>query len=115
MDNQTIPFDTASNSADEPLYILSLLNNELMSYSWKLANKEYNIGRSSSNSVILDDVTVSREHAILSISDNSPYIKDKNSTNGIYVNNKIIQECNLKSGDKLQIGKYLLLITEVVK
>ncbi len=115
MDNQTIPFDTASNSADEPLYILSLLNNELMSYSWKLINKDYSIGRTSSNSVILDDVTVSREHAILSVRDNSPYIEDKNSTNGIYVNNEIIQECKLKSGDKIQIGKYLLLLTEVGK
>ena len=94
MDNQTIPFDSASNSADEPLYILSLLNNELMSYSWKLINKDYNIGRASSNSIILDDVTVSREHAILKVNDNSPYIKDTNSTNGIYVNNEIVHECN---------------------
>ena len=115
MDNQTIPFDTASNSADDPLYILSLLNNELMSYSWKLISKEYNIGRSSSNSVILDDVTVSREHAILKVSNNSPYIIDTNSTNGTYVNNELIQECKLKSGDKIQIGKYLLLLTEVSK
>tara|TARA_X000000368_G_scaffold399226_1_gene369999 strand:+ start:401 stop:748 length:348 start_codon:yes stop_codon:yes gene_type:complete len=115
VDNQTIPFDTASNSADEPLYILSLLNNELMSYSWKLTNKEYSIGRSSSNSVILDDVTVSREHAILTVSDNSANIKDSNSTNGLYVNNEIFQECKLKSGDKIQIGKYLLLLTEVSK
>ena len=115
MDNQTIPFDTSSNSDDDPLYILSLLNNELMSYSWKLINKEYSIGRSSRNSIILDDVTVSREHAILTLSVNSPYIKDKNSTNGIYVNNEIMQECKLKSGDKIQIGKYLLLLTEVGK
>ena len=115
MDNQTIPFDTSSNSDDDPLYILSLLNNELMSYSWKLINKEYSIGRSSRNSIILDDVTVSREHAILTLSDNSPYIKDKKSTNGIYVNNEIMQECKLKSGDKIQIGKYLLLLTEVGK
>jgi len=115
VDNQTIPLDTASNSADEPLYILSLLNNELMSYSWKLINKEYIIGRSSSSNIILDDVTVSREHAIITISDNTPYIKDTNSTNGIYVNNEINQECKLKSGDKIQIGKYLLLLTEVGK
>jgi pSer/pThr/pTyr-binding forkhead associated (FHA) protein len=52
---------------------------------------------------------------MLTIRDNSPYIKDTNSTNGVYVNNEIIQECNLKSGDKIQIGKYLLLLTEVGK
>ena len=115
MDNQTIPFETEDNSTVEPMYILSLLNNELMSYSWKLINKDYNIGRASSNSIILDDVTVSREHAILKVNDNSPYIKDTNSTNGIYVNNEIVNECNLKSGDKIQIGKYLLLLTEVGK
>ena len=115
MDNQTIPFETEDNSTVEPMYILSLLNNELMSYSWKLINKDYNIGRSSSNSIILDDVTVSREHAILTVSNNSPFIKDTNSTNGVYVNNEIIQECKLKSGDKIQIGKYLLLLTEVSK
>ena len=115
MDNQTVPLDSSSNSAEEPLYILSLLNNELMSSSWKLSNEEYNIGRSSSNSVILDDVTVSREHAILKVSNNSPYIIDTNSTNGTYLNNELIQECKLKSGDKIQIGKYLLLLTEVSK
>ena len=115
MDNQTIPFDQASNSADEPLYILSLLNNELMSYSWKLINKEYIIGRSSSSNIILDDVTVSREHAVLTVDYKISNIKDLNSTNGLYVNNEITQESKLKSGDKIQIGKYLLLITEVGK
>ena len=115
MDNETVPLDSSSSSAEQPLFILSLLNNELMSSSWKLSNKDYSIGRTSSNSVILDDVTVSREHAMLTIRENSPYIKDTNSTNGVYVNNEIIQECNLKSGDKIQIGKYLLLLTEVGK
>tara|TARA_Y200000002_G_scaffold341580_1_gene312894 strand:+ start:323 stop:670 length:348 start_codon:yes stop_codon:yes gene_type:complete len=115
VDNQTVPFDTANDSAAEPLYILSLLNNELMSYSWKLSNKDYSIGRSSSNSIILDDITVSREHAILSVSENIPNINDTDSTNGLYVNNKIVQESKLKSGDKIQIGKYLLLLTEVNK
>ena len=58
MDNETIPLDSSSSSAEDPLYILSLLNNELMSFSWKLINKEYNIGRSSESNIILDDITV---------------------------------------------------------
>ena len=115
MDNETVPLVSSSNSDEEPLFLLSLLNNELMSSSWKLINKEYNIGRSSENSIILDDITVSRKHALLLISKENIKIVDNNSTNGIYVNNEIISDSILKSGDKIQIGKYLLLFTEVMK
>ena len=115
MDNETIPLDSSSNSAEEPLYILSLLNNELMSSSWKLIIKDYYIGRSSENNIILDDITISRKHALLSVSNKNIKIQDNNSTNGIYVNNENINDCILKSGDKIQIGKYLLLLTEVAK
>ena len=115
MDNETIPLDSSSNSAEEPLYILSLLNNELMSSSWKLIIKDYYIGRSSENNIILDDITVSRKHALLSVSNENIKIQDNNSTNGIYVNNEIKNDYILKSGDKIQIGKYLLLLTEVTK
>ena len=115
VDNQTVPLDSSSNSAEEPLYILSLLNNELMSSSWKLSDEEYSIGRSSKNKIILDDITVSREHALIKFSNKTPQIKDLNSTNGVYINNEIIQEKDLKSGDKIQIGKYVLLLTGVNK
>ena len=115
MDNETIPLDSASNSSENPLYILSLLNNELMSSSWKLISGEYNIGRSSSCNIILDDITVSRKHALISVSNKNVMITDNNSTNGMYINNEIKNDCVLKTGDKIQIGKYLLLLTEVVK
>ena len=115
MDNETIPLDPAGKSTEEPLYILSLLNNELMASSWKLINKEYKIGRSSENNIILDDITVSRKHALLSVKKEHIKITDNNSTNGIYINNEINSDCILKSGDKIQIGKYLLLLTKVNK
>ena len=115
MDNETIPIDSSSSSAEDPLYILSLLNNELMSSSWKLTNKNYNIGRSAENNIILDDITVSRKHALLSVTEEMVKITDNNSTNGIYINNIILNDSILKSGDKIQIGKYLLLLTEVMK
>ena len=115
MDNETIPLDSSSSSAEEPLFILSLLNNELMSSSWKLSNKDYKIGRSSENNIILDDITVSRNHALLSVNNENIKITDNNSTNGIYINNVIESDSELKSGDKIQIGKYLLLLTEVMK
>ena len=113
MDNETVPLNSSSDIAEEPLFILSLLNNELMSSSWKLIAKKYSIGRTSENNIILDDITVSRKHALLSVSTNEVKILDNNSTNGIYINNVIKNDYLLKSGDKIQIGKYLLLLTEV--
>ena len=65
MDNQTVPLDSSSNSAKEPLYILSLLNNELMSSSWKLTNEEYSIGRSSKNKIILDERIYSQKFLLV--------------------------------------------------
>ena len=115
MDNETVPLDSSHSSLEEPLYILSLLNNELMSSSWKLISKEYKIGRSSDNNIILDDITVSREHAKLIINNKNVIIRDSESTNGLYINNEIKEESVLRSGDKIQIGKYLLLLTEVLK
>tara|TARA_B100001113_G_scaffold280752_1_gene235602 strand:- start:290 stop:637 length:348 start_codon:yes stop_codon:yes gene_type:complete len=115
VDNETIPLDTSNNSDDKPLYLISLLNNELMSSSWKLKLNDYNIGRSSDNNIILDDITVSRKHASISVTSKNVKITDNNSTNGIYINNEIKNNYELKSGDKIQIGKYLLLFTEVDK
>jgi len=115
VDNETIPLGTSNDSPEEPLFILSLLNNELMSSSWKLVSKDYCIGRSSENDIILDDITVSRMHASLTVSKKRVKMSDNNSTNGIYINNEIKSEDELKSGDKIQIGKYLMLLTEVTK
>ena len=63
----------------------------------------------------MDDVTVSRDHAILSVNNQRLKIIDSNSTNGIYVNNEIKSDYELRSGDKIQVGKYILLLTEVIK
>ena len=115
MDNETTPLETSSDFAAEPLFLLSLLNNELMSSSWKLVSKDYSIGRSSDNNIILDDITVSRNHALITVSEQKVKIIDNNSTNGIYRNNEIKSEQYLTSGDKIQLGKYLLLLTEVTK
>jgi len=113
VDNHTKPLNEKNSMELVPLFILSLLNSELSSTSWKLNIGNYKIGRSSDNIIILDDITVSRFHAEISISENSILINDKNSTNGTYLNNKIITSSYLNSGDKIQIGKYLFLLTKV--
>jgi len=67
------------------------------------------IGRSPDNDVFLDDVTVSRKHAVL-VQDGGEFrIEDLGSLNGTFVNRRRIDAATrLESGDEVQIGKYRL-------
>ena len=64
------------------------------------------IGRSPDNPVFLDDVTVSRKHALLVERDGRWFIEDQGSLNGTFVNRKRVESAELSDGDELQIGKY---------
>jgi hypothetical protein len=66
------------------------------------------IGRSPDCDIFLDDVTVSRKHAILLRQDGDFTIEDQGSLNGTFVNRKRIESATLEDGDELQIGKYRL-------
>lgn len=68
------------------------------------------IGREPSAVVFLDDVTVSREHAVISIAGGAVTLRDLGSLNGTYVNRRRIEEEErLEHGDELQIGKFRLI------
>ena len=69
---------------------------------------ETTIGRSPDCGIFLDDVTVSRKHAILRERDNAFLIEDQGSLNGTFVNRKRVESGQLEDGDELQIGKYRL-------
>jgi FHA domain/zinc-ribbon domain len=67
------------------------------------------IGRSPDNDIFLDDVTVSRKHAVLLQSSGDFRIEDLGSLNGTFVNRRRIDSATrLQSGDEVQIGKYRL-------
>ena len=75
-----------------------------------LINKsKFTIGRNPESDIFLDDITVSRKHAILEKIDKDFRIKDTGSLNGSYVNGQIVENSILKDGDRIQIGKYIFL------
>jgi pSer/pThr/pTyr-binding forkhead associated (FHA) protein len=66
------------------------------------------VGRSPDCDIFLDDVTVSRKHAVLVEDDGRFTIEDQGSLNGTYVNRRRIESAPLEDGDEVQIGKYRL-------
>jgi pSer/pThr/pTyr-binding forkhead associated (FHA) protein len=67
------------------------------------------IGRSSDSAIFLDDVTVSRTHAVIEKVGKKFVLKDAGSLNGTYMNNVSVTEHELVSGEEFQIGKFHLL------
>jgi pSer/pThr/pTyr-binding forkhead associated (FHA) protein len=80
--------------------------------TFDLRGERIAIGRSPEADVFLDDVTVSRNHALLVRRRDGLYLDDLGSLNGSYVNRHRIESHKLQSGDELQIGKYKLTFLE---
>jgi len=80
--------------------------------SFAVAGERMTIGRSPEAEVFLDDVTVSRNHALLVRRRDGLYIDDLGSLNGTYVNRRRIESHRLADGDEIQVGKYKLSYLE---
>jgi hypothetical protein len=80
--------------------------------SFKPTGDRTRIGRSPDCEIFLDDVTVSRDHAVFVQRDGKFLLEDKGSLNGTFVNRRRIDTCELENGDELQIGKYRLTFVE---
>src|SRR4029077_11173231 len=67
------------------------------------------VGRSPDSVVFLDDVTVSRAHAVLERREGDAwFVRDVGSLNGTYVNGEQVDETTLATGDEVQIGRFKL-------
>jgi hypothetical protein len=64
------------------------------------------LGRRPYNDIVIDNLAVSGEHAVLQMVGNDVFIEDLNSTNGTYINGKAIKKQLLAHNDGVEIGKY---------
>ncbi|MEX2173605.1 MAG: ATP-binding protein [Pirellulaceae bacterium] len=70
------------------------------------------MGRDGTNRIQLNDSEISRRHAEVLRSDNGIRLTDLNSSNGTFVNTEKIDVRLLKNGDRVQVGRTLLLFTD---
>ena len=89
-----------------PRLVLSLDGVVLREVS--LTKDRTTIGRRSHNDVVIDNLAVSGEHAVMIANGDDTYLEDLGSTNGTTVNGQPIKKHLLQSGDTVEIGKYRL-------
>ncbi|MDY0087268.1 MAG: FHA domain-containing protein [Coriobacteriia bacterium] len=74
-----------------------------------LDRPELTVGRDTEAGIFLNDVTVSRSHAVLHFSGGKVTVSDVGSLNGTFVNGERVDEAVLHDGDLLQIGKFQMV------
>ena len=70
------------------------------------------IGRDPQCDIFLNDMTVSRKHATIEVGGKGCVIRDENSFNGTWINDRMEEACLLKPGDVIQIGVFCLIYRE---
>jgi len=86
--------------------ILSLNGQTMAEYN--MSKERYTIGRLPDNDVRIDNATVSGHHSLIINILNDSFLEDLNSTNGTYVNGKLIKKHALQHGDVVTVGKHQL-------
>ena len=78
---------------------------------FELDERTLSLGRDAEATIQLNDTEVSRRHAEIRIEGDAVEIADTRSSNGTFVNGKRIQSTQLASGDRLQLGRTLMIFT----
>lgn len=73
-----------------------------------LAKDRTTLGRRPYNDIVIDNLAISGEHAVLHMIGDDVYLEDLNSTNGTYVNARRIKKQALAQNDVVEVGKYKL-------
>src|SRR5256884_9849851 len=102
--------DTREGQKHMARLVLSLDSQVMAEYNM---NKErYTIGRLPDNDIRIDNAAVSGHHSLIINILNDSFLEDLNSTNGTYVNGKLIKKHALQHGDVITVGHHQLRFVE---
>lgn len=105
-------FDQATKKFLTMAYLNISFNNELIS-KHELTLPVTKIGRNPDNDIVIDNLGVSGYHAEITKKDESFFVQDKESTNGVYVNGNKVSEKEIKFGDEISIFKHKLKLIAI--
>jgi hypothetical protein len=72
----------------------------------QLTKDRTTLGRRPYNDIVIDNLAVSGEHAVIQMAGSEVFLEDLNSTNGTYINGKAAKKQLLQNNDTIEIGKY---------
>jgi len=96
------------HSPDDDIY-LEVLKGPQIGERFFLEGDHITLGRDPKVQLFLGDITVSREHAIITRAGSEVFLCDAGSLNGTYLNGSIVEEASLKDGDVIQVGTFQLV------
>lgn len=99
---------TISRLADDTALLIAT-RGALSGSRYLLDEDEVTVGRDPRADILLDDSTVSRQHAVFRRENGVYTVIDAGSLNGTYVNRQRVDKATLKNGDEIMIGKFRLI------
>lgn len=104
---QQVYVDLSEQDADQEVCLVQIYPPDVVDGMMLLDQARIVIGRDEESDLILDDTSVSREHATISVGANGYYVEDLKSTNGTRVNGELVDRVLLESGDRIQLGSFI--------
>jgi len=104
---ELVPIEVDDVTANGPALVIRVGGGRI-GESFAVNGERMSIGRRPDSDVFLDDITVSRDHAVMVRRGDDWHLDDCGSLNGTYVNRARIESQKLQEGDEVQIGKYKL-------
>lgn len=110
-----VPLDDGKGDDQEPTvhrFDLRIVRGPQTGVDIDLKLGELTVGRDPQCDIFLNDMTVSRSHALFEVGPEGCVIRDQHSFNGVWVNNRAVEACALQPGDVIQIGAFCLVYRE---
>jgi diguanylate cyclase (GGDEF)-like protein len=100
----TVISKTPSPESSSREACLVVINGVDLGKKYGLVQSSTMIGRSSKVDIQIDEDSISRNHAVIEKREDEFIIRDLESTNGTYVNDRSVQQHSLRDGDQIKIG-----------